>query len=687
MKRELQILLVITGAMLIFLVGFNAFFGRDNLIVGITFSLALSQLNKQDVQWRPLKVGGSIFLLSILVGILTWLGSLSILIAVIATFAVVYLAVYYLFGDFQSPLFLPVVAGFLYLLASPEPPDRVPYRLAAVLTGALLISLVLWILSLIKKREGLTELINDLIGEVVTYATATAGSAEFEFVPTPLDDILDHIATINQRLYRQPVRSREMSMITEVRISLVLTLERLVLAIDNVRLNHEPSAIERQALADLAGLLEAVQESTRDLKKWQRMEPLFEEYSTKYRGYVDSSKVDATPALFEVISAFDVLTHQIDTIRHLWAEEEVARTEVRDMFWARELRKIVRPTSLKRTFAFKYALTLALVVAVGFFVPSPQYRWVGFTIAFLIRPYVEDTQYRSRIRLGGTIIGIVIFTALFAVTESDATLFAAGILFQIITFLIPTTNYYQTVASTLTAMTLVAVATNESGWALSLERLGYVIIGAFIAVVVTNLIYPYRATIASVDLVERSRHLSYLMLKKVLRMRLDFEESDAYEELAEQARHNIKGTALALNIIEHQLSLNNQIREYHQIAQFIQAQHRLVNDIYFFYASFPHLPGTHEEIDRIMARLHDLIDTIDRELVREEGRNTRYGGPDFYALCPSYLDELEALQHSIDATFGYLEDEDSRLSLSALSDIIEKVQMPFRISWAIDRLQ
>ena len=687
MKRNTQILLVMTAAMLIFLVGFNAVFGRDNLIVGITFSLALSQLNKQDVQWRPLKVGGSIFAISILLGILTWIASLSIVLAVIATFVVVYLAAYYLFGDFQSPLFLPVVAGFLYLLASPEPPERVPYRLAAVLAGAALISLALWIISLIKKREGLTELINDLIGEVVNYATATAGSAEIEFVPTPLDDILGHIATINQRLYRQPVRSREMSMITEVRISIVLALERLVMAIDNVRLNHEPSAIERQALADLAGLLEAVQESTKDLKKWQRMEPLFEEFSTKYRGYIDSSKVDATPALFEVISAFDVLTHQIDTIRHLWAEEEVEQTEVRDMFWARELRKIVRPTSLRRIFALKYAITLALVVAIGFFIPSPQYRWVGFTIAFLIRPYVEDTQQRSMVRLGGTLIGIAIFTALFALFENDAILFAAGIAFQIITFLIPTANYYQSVASTLTTMTLVAVASSESGWALSLERLAFVLVGAVIAVVVTNLIRPYRVTIASVDLVERSRHLSYLMLKKVLRMRLDYEETDAYERLAEDARHNIKGTALALNIIEYQLSLNNQIREYEQIAAFIQAQHRLVNDIYFFYASFPHLPGTHEEIDRIMDRFHDLIEQIDRELVRQEGRNTRYGGPDFYALRHTYLDELQGLQRSIDATFGYVEDEDSRLSLNSLGDIVEKIQMPFKLSWAIDGLQ
>jgi hypothetical protein len=320
-------------------------------------------------------------------------------------------------------------------------------------------------------------------------------------------------------------------------------------------------------------------------------------------------------------------------------------------------------------------------------VPWSLYKWIGWTAIFLIKPYIEDTSQRSRIRLVGTLMGIGVFTLLFAVLHHEPLLLVFGLTMEILSLLLPFNTYLQTSITTAGALTLVALATGETEFLLSIERFVFVAIGVLIATVVTRCVAPYRVTIASVDLVERSRHLSYLMLKKVLNTRLAYKQTEEYARLNDEAKHHIKGTALAINIIEHQLMLNNHIREYEQIEQFVQAQHELVNDIYFFFASYPNIPERFEAIDRVMIKLGDLVARIDNELVRKEGRHTRYGGPDFYALNYTYLDELEAVQRRIDASFAYVVDEDSKLSLNALGTIVENLKVPFGHDWTISRLK
>ncbi|MCL2491353.1 MAG: FUSC family protein [Coriobacteriia bacterium] len=687
MKRNYKIIAVLTGAMLILLVGFPQLFGRENLIVGIIFTLALTILNRLDMPWHPLRYGSNIVGISLLIGLVTWFFDFSANLAVIITFAVVFIATYYLFGDFQATLYAPVVIGYLYLLSASNLDARIEYRFASLLLGALILIAAMTLINHLKKNQSLTGLLNELISEVAHHAIATAGSSEIEFVPTPIDDIVEHISEINRRLYRHPVRSREMSMIAEMRISLVLTLERLVIALEDLRTSHMPSLIERQALADLAALLEEIHLSSDELDELKSIEPQIEEFTSRYRADIDADDVDASPALYELISAFDVLSRQINTLRHLWAQDEVEKTEVGDMFWARELRKIVRPTSLRLIFALKNATTIAILVGIGYFVPWPQYSWLVFAAAFVMRPYAEDTEQRSITRIGGTFMGIIAFTLLFAITSNDPFLFAVGVGLQILSYLLKTNTYLQLSVSTTSVLTLVALASSETGLLLSIERLVFVSIGAIIAMLVTGFVYPYRVTIASVDLVERSRHLSHLMLKKVLRIRLDYEDSDEYARITRQATHNIKGTALAINIIEHQLMLNSQIRDYDQVHEFVRMQHRLVNDIYFFYAIFPQLPEKNDEIDEVMLRLEELIGEIDDELVREEGRHTHYGGPNFYERGEEFLSGLNRLLKRIDSTYAYVDDEDSRLALSALHDIVEKITVPFTFEWDVEHLK
>ena len=686
MKRNYLITAILALTMLTLLVGIEQLFSRENLIVGIMFALTLVVVNGLDVHLPPFEMSAIVLGISLALGVITWVANLNIILTLICTFGVIFLATYYLFGDFHAPLFVPVVIGYLYLLFSPETADHLPMRFLALIFGASVMMLAWTIINHLKSRESTTALLDNLIGEVARYATATAGSSEIEFVPTPLDKLQEQIDIIDRRLYTEPVRSNEMSLLVELRISLVLMLERMILAISTFRIETDPSPIERQGMAELAGLLEDIRTSSGDLKQWRRIEPKIQEFSTTYRQLVDATHVDASPAMFEVVSAFDVLADQIERIRTVWAKDDIKRTEVSDMFWAQELARIVRPTSLRRRFALKFAITLTLAVLISHFVPIPLFTWTVLSIAFMMRPYIEETDTRSRDRVKSTFFGIGLFTLIFAVASNSHVLLLIGIGLQVISFLLKFNTYPQMIVSTAATLSLVALASNETGLMLSLERVAFVLLGAIIAMMVTRFIFPYRVTIANVDLVERSRHLSYLMLGRVLRNRLQFEQLESLDEFNEETRSLIKGTALAISMIEHQLRLNSQIREFEQVDLFNQEQRLLVNDIYFFFASFPHMPQDHAVIDRVMVKLENLISRIDAELVRAEGRNTRYGGPDFYDMKYSYLDELNALQRRIDAAFAYVDDEDTRLSLNALGTIVERIKMPFEQDWTISRL-
>lgn len=568
-RRENIPLVIMTPLILVFLVGYEYWFGNENVVVGVVFCIALIVLNVLDAYEHPARYGAGMLVVSLGLAVATTIAHLNIYMLGGVTLLTLFCSVYFLFGDFHAVLYLPVNLGFLYLLAIPSPPGRLGYRVAALVTGAAVGTLILWTLNRIHKVTSLPVELSELITSIAQRTLLLAGTYDADIQPEPTERLLARISSVNTRLYHQPLHARSIDEVTEMRISVVLTLERLVTALAKLRADHVLTPFDRQCLARLAGLLERIGESSGDLKRWHAILPEITSFLEEYKHTDEPSGASMSPELYEVVSAFDVLSYQVGTIRKLRAQDDIADISVKKASWARELYAVARPKNLRLSFAFKYSLTLTLLVVASNYIPLTHSYWLYWTAAILIKPFAEDTADRAKKRVVATLIGVVVFGALFGLVGNPTLLLTIAVVLELLSFQLPFNTVPQIVAGTAGSLSLIALATHQIGDT-SIERISLVLLGVLIALIVTRYLFPYRIAQASAQLIARSLRLSLDLAAHVLRIRIRFEKSDSYEQLNRATMHDIKGVSLALSSIEHQIELNNRIKKLPSVTQFVR---------------------------------------------------------------------------------------------------------------------
>lgn len=145
-----------------------------------------------------------------------------------------------------------------------------------------------------------------------------------------------------------------------------------------------------------------------------------------------------------------------------------------------------------------YALRVALLTALAAFAAdilaathiSTEGRWMTYTVFSLTEIFSEDTRVKTKERIQGTIIGLVLAVTAFIIAKTPETrmviVMMAGYLAQ----------YFSTyrgsmIMVTVTALgSLVSIASNERIIELAGERLLFVAIGAALALLVNKYVYP-----------------------------------------------------------------------------------------------------------------------------------------------------------------------------------------------------
>lgn len=669
MERKQNIPLVImTPLILVFLVGYQYWFGGENVVVGVVFCIALIVLNVLGAYEHPLRYGAGMLAVALLIAVATTVAHLNIYMLGAVTLITLFCSVYFLFGDFHAILYLPVNLGFLYILAIPSPTERISYRIAALVTGALVGTAVLWVLRRIHKVTSLPIELSSLVTSIAQRTLLLAGAYDADIEPEPTAHLLARISSVNTRLYHQPLHARSLDEVTEMRISVVLTLERLVTALAKLRSDHALTPFERQCLAKLAGLLERIGESSGDLKRWHEILPEITSFLREYKHTDEPSGTAISPELYEVVSAFDVLSYQVGTIRKLRALDDVSDISVQKASWARELYTVARPKNLRLSFALKYSITLSVLVIASNFIPLTHSYWLYWTAAILIKPFAEDTTDRARKRVIATLIGVILFGALFGFISDTTLLLTIAIALELLSFQLPFNTIPQIVAATAGSLSIIALATHQIGDP-TVERISLVLAGVLIALIVTRYIFPYRIAQTSAQLIARSLRLSLELAAHVLEVRIRFEKSDSYEQLNRATMHDIKGVSLALSSIEHQIELNNRIKKLPSVTQFVMNQHKLVNNIYFFYATYRGLGYDDELVLSFMTQLLDIVRNVSSTLSTQIIVSMHIDHEHFEPVS-NFSQELKKLNAELDAAFAYSLSNAQRLAVDSLSTVV-----------------
>lgn len=137
-----------------------------------------------------------------------------------------------------------------------------------------------------------------------------------------------------------------------------------------------------------------------------------------------------------------------------------------------------------------YAIRIALLTTISVFIVDffnlAQGRWIVYTIFSLTELYSEDCRVRSKQRLQGTVIGIIIIMLLFVVIKDNT---IRGLIVLLGGYLDTYTTNYRDKIICVTMSVVASVSLTNGTITTAIERVGYICIGIILALLADKLVF------------------------------------------------------------------------------------------------------------------------------------------------------------------------------------------------------
>lgn len=198
--------------------------------------------------------------------------------------------------------------------------------------------------------------------------------------------------------------------------------------------------------------------------------------------------------LYQNLQAIDLLLANIDTEQHLSKIQEDNQLIDEELTRFHDIFSRIKQNLTLKSSLFRHAIRMSLVLFVGymviFFSHLSHGYWIILTSLFVCQPNYSTTKYRLKLRVIGTILGIIIgipLTYLFPSIEAQLVLIIlTGWLF----FLFKNSQYaYATAFITLLVFFSFSLI-GESSISVAISRIVATLIGCFIAWFAVSFIWP-----------------------------------------------------------------------------------------------------------------------------------------------------------------------------------------------------
>jgi len=657
----------------IFFAGFRLIFGSGNAVVGYVFFSALVLLSRTDqLEIRPLKDGLIVFAVSMSIGAATIVSGLDPRLGFFVNLVSIFCIIYFLFGNFQTLLFLPATMGYLFLLGAPEPLSHVRERIAALLLGTVILMVALLAVQLSQKNYTVKAKLQNLLDLIANKAYEATGitPAGYSYVST--EDIRKALHELFGKLYRMQQKNKRTRDVDEVRISFALALERFVAVIQKIKHAGPPSEEEKVALTELAELLLETKAHIGDFASFALLTEDIDAYVARHK-----NDTDLSPELYEILETCTLTSHQLKLIAKAGLKTRNTDIAVKDESWMGDIAQTLNPNRLRLNYALKMSITISVVwlVAKGLLHPAHG-QWAAFMVAFLMRPYAEDTRQRTMDRIKGTAIAIGLFLALFGLVKSVPLQITLIMISNIFYSRRPKPGAYQVTFTTFTAVASMALISGEYS-SLGFERVVYMGVGILIAFIVGQNIAPCYIISDTAKLVEKYRKTTYELVQLFIYSRLHEKKPTALKELsfAKTSEHRtatsvFQGLILNANLIEQQVFFYNRRVQSEEFNEFFITQRRLINDIFFLYATLAALTAHSEGFEHLLRQLHAIIRLFQEKSLDEFYRNEEL------------TEAIEEFTIAVEAGFAFCRNEKQKMAFTTLEGIADGLKEQLRFDFS-----
>lgn len=561
-KKSIVIILVFTVVLVIF-----SLFGKENIIIGFGTFLTAVTLFNDDYTVNAVKNIFYFAILEICIGMMAYLGSLNIVLGVISVF----LVALYIYYNFTYNTKISKATGFMtsYLLLLYMPVDfkELPFRLVALAFSGILI-MVLYYLIAGKKylkgtiggiREGISFISREIVGLL------NEDDIEKEYV-----ELSKKLRVLENRLLNTISKLSNIDIDLERRYAIFLYIKRL----NNILIKLNLQKIENkeflQFIDELLKELNDISKSNGKIDEVLKKLDRFKLKITSKNAYYIYNIFEDTKEILEGLKAIN--DNELSYLGNKESFRRLYRNFYNKNFKNKELKSLRKIGSLKWNFAIKSSIMLCVAYFIVTFFNLPEGKWLLFTVAVVSLPFSEQVTKKGRDRVIGTIIGVVTFDLIFTFIHYKPILI---VLLIISVFCMLSITDYSKKAIFITFMSL-SMANFALGnpfkayYVLSLERLGFVIVGSLIPYIISKIL-PYK-------LKDKTEELKNDLITLVYKM----EEGIKNKEMSFKDRYNrIIKLAAIMKFTCNKLYFNNTQLKSEKIDEILRVENIFMMDIYY----------------------------------------------------------------------------------------------------------
>ncbi|MCI5636204.1 MAG: FUSC family protein [Sarcina ventriculi] len=492
---------------MIYLGIFRSVFGGANSLVGITVITAVLMLTQRDLTAEPIKNFLTLLLVNVMTGVFSYIAVNNLWIGIPLNLIALFVIAYTFSSNIKGLVVIPFGLQYLFMISEPVYGIDFEKRMIALVFGAFFVMAIQFVVN----KKKLEKTFNPSIINIIDSLIETISLPEYLLEPSPyvmgrlIDTLRDdedtgnvlfkNIDNLKKIIYDKRKKGFYLNRGTKEVVDIVWILERISLNLhkDCIYKNKEFNKYLKSYLSEIKFSIEN------------------KKYSINYKefyGNLDEDMLEVKKTIDDLVININQLM-KIENMKkhdfHIKAPKHFSKLEI--------AKKDFKIDSLRVSYALRLAILGAFTLFLTKFFNLTEGRWMVYTIFALIQPYKEVTIRKSKDRIQGTIIGVLLVIVVFMIFKNTQVRMLS-ILFM--GYLNPYAQRYRNMVICITFSAVASLAITENITViLGGERLFFVAIGVIIALIGSKYIIPYNIENTNQYIIKNYNKLRFQLKKDI----------------------------------------------------------------------------------------------------------------------------------------------------------------------------
>ena len=536
------------------MMGVGILFGVKNIMIAFPIALTSTVIGRQNFYVKPFSRIGRILILDLLIVFVAFLSSLNIWSGIFIDLIAIFLIIYIVSSPYDATFYKPFIMLYVFTQYAKVTIYELSNRLLSVVFGAIVIIIGTYI------KRGNAKII---FGNSVNFALKSIKTQVENILENNFDySLTKKCSKIMMDLVYKVYTTRHKGYLTTnlgtIQFKLYLDIEYINTCLSRIFYEYKDNKISKYQMSDLLLLIELIINYSVD--KGNICDLIYINNS------ITEKNKNASQLYKEIIFA---ITSIIESIKDL---EKLKDNDINKIYKKWERAYLDKPKvifreyfiikSIRFKFAIRMAITLTFSIFMGELLGFYKVIWAIITIMSIMQPYYEDTILKSRERIKGNIIAILLTGAVIHLFDSK--IITILILIISLYLLYGFKEYYKiSLFAAIASICVSSLSVNINK--LIFYRILYVIIGVGIVLLANKFIFPYKLRDGIEQLINKILQYDEYLI----------EHSRAYLNKTKEA-NSIRDLIIHITLLTQKLYLRNMQYGDENVEKFVDVNNEII---------------------------------------------------------------------------------------------------------------